>query len=399
MRKLIFWLHLGCGVVAGLVVLLMSVTGVILTYERQLLARQDRVYYAAAPANAEALPLEELARRATTGTFTPTAIILTNDPAAPAILSAGRSGRRHLNPYTGEVYAAHSDRLDQFFSTVTGWHRWFNVSGEGRNTARSITAACNLMFLFLVLSGIYLWLPAVFRWATFRMRLWFHPNARRGQARDFNWHHVFGFWAFLPLAVIVATATVFHYSWANDLVYRLAGDVPPSRAQAPGATDIENATDSDDLITALPLDSLVASAIDSGLPGDWKTLTVNLPAQTDANLTIAIDQGNGGQPQKRHTLTLDRGTGAVANWAPFSSQSPGRQARSWVRFLHTGEALGIIGQTVAGLVSFFAVLMVWTGLSMSLRRFLAFLDRNRLNATGPGSLAVNRIPTDPHRRS
>jgi uncharacterized iron-regulated membrane protein len=35
-RKTVFWIHLGTGVIVGLVVLMMSVTGVLLTYERQL---------------------------------------------------------------------------------------------------------------------------------------------------------------------------------------------------------------------------------------------------------------------------------------------------------------------------------------------------------------------------
>jgi uncharacterized iron-regulated membrane protein len=85
---------------------------------------------------------------------------------------------------------------------------------------------------------------------------------------------------------------------------------------------------------------------------------------------LAIDEGNGGQPQLRHTLTLDAYTGAVATWAPFSSQSTGQQARSWIRFLHTGEALGIVGQTIAGLVSLTSVLMVWTGLALAWRRLI-----------------------------
>ena len=45
-RKTIFWTHLVCGVAAGLVVLMMSVTGVLLTYERQMLAWADRAHYA-----------------------------------------------------------------------------------------------------------------------------------------------------------------------------------------------------------------------------------------------------------------------------------------------------------------------------------------------------------------
>jgi uncharacterized iron-regulated membrane protein len=35
-RKTVFWLHLFCGVITGIVVLIMSVTGVALTYQKQL---------------------------------------------------------------------------------------------------------------------------------------------------------------------------------------------------------------------------------------------------------------------------------------------------------------------------------------------------------------------------
>jgi uncharacterized iron-regulated membrane protein len=38
LRKIIFWLHLTAGVVAGTVILVMSVTGVLLAFERQIVA-------------------------------------------------------------------------------------------------------------------------------------------------------------------------------------------------------------------------------------------------------------------------------------------------------------------------------------------------------------------------
>ena len=44
LRTAFFWLHLTAGVVAGIIVLLMSVTGVALTYERQLIAWSDREF-------------------------------------------------------------------------------------------------------------------------------------------------------------------------------------------------------------------------------------------------------------------------------------------------------------------------------------------------------------------
>lgn len=204
----------------------------------------------------------------------------------------------------------------------------------------------------------------------------FQGNARSGQARDFNWHHVFGFWAALPLAVIVATATVFNYSWANDMVYRLAGETPPQRGQgAPSVQDVEVAPVQG---RPLALDALLARAQQQ--TSGWRTISFNLPETGAALVEFSIDQGNGGQPQKRHTLRLNAYTGETVAWLPFDSQSAGRQARSWVRFLHTGEALGLVGQTLAGLVSLAAVLMVWTGLALALRRFWRWMQRLRRSA-------------------
>jgi uncharacterized iron-regulated membrane protein len=125
----------------------------------------------------------------------------------------------------------------------------------------------------------------------------------------------------------------------------------------------------------LSYDALLARA---AAHGEWRTLTLNIPPNAEApTVRIGIDQGNGGQPHLRHTLTLDASTGAIETWAPFSSQTTGQQARSWIRFLHTGEALGLIGQTIAGLVSLTSVLMVWTGLALAWRRLVQPLLRRK----------------------
>ena len=236
-RKTVFWLHLACGVSAGIVVLMMSVTGVVLTYERQIQVWEDRSYYSAAQPGQEMMSADELiaASRELQG-FEPSTLLISSDPTAPAMLRQGRSQTQYLNPYTGQAYPAHSDSLSAFFATVRGWHRWFNMTGDNRSSARVVTGAANLMFLFLVLSGIYLWLPKIFAWATLRSRILFNRQNSNTQARDFNWHHVFGFWAAIPLLVIISTATVFNYSWANNLVYRLAGEEPPIRSSVSDET-------------------------------------------------------------------------------------------------------------------------------------------------------------------
>ena len=384
LRKILFWVHLTCGVTAGLVVLMMSVTGVLLAYERQIQAWADRTHYAEAVPGAVRQPLTTLlaAAQRERPEFQPTAVTVRNEPGAPVTFAAGRTGSLLVDPYTGAVREPGPEGLRQFFDAVEGWHRWFNVSGDGRATARQITGASNLVFLVLILSGVYLWLPRMWKWAMFRARLAFNAKNTTSKARDFNWHHVFGIWSALPLAVVVATAVVFSFPWANALVYRSVGEQPPVRGAAGGpggggpargaARNAEPEAPNGSTPQPLTYDQLFARV---EAHGDWRSLTLALPATTAARFTI--DQGNGGQPQRRHTLTLDPATGNVQAWAPFSSQSPGQRLRSWIRFLHTGEALGITGQTIAAIVSATSVIMVWTGLALAWRRLISPLFRRK----------------------
>jgi len=83
---------------------------------------------------------------------------------------------------------------------------------------------------------------------------------------------------------------------------------------------------------------------------------------------FTLDHGTGRQPQKRSQLTLSL-TGEVVRWEPFASQSMGRKLRALARFGHTGEAAGIMGQSIAGLASAGTAILVWTGFALSWRRF------------------------------
>lgn len=119
----------------------------------------------------------------------------------------------------------------------------------------------------------------------------------------------------------------------------------------------------------------------------WRTIGLRVPASNGAPVVFTIDEGSGGQPHKRGTLTLDRTTGAVVRWETFSSNSPGRRLRTILRFAHTGEVLGLGGQTIAGISSAGAVVLVYTGLALSLRRFLAWRQRGADTTTRAASAA------------
>lgn len=373
-RRILFWTHLVSGVTAGIIILIMSVSGVLLTYERQMIASADlRAASAPLPVSGPRRPIAELvaAARAALPDATPTGVQFSADSAHPVQVSFGREGTVYVNGATGTVLGRGDDATRGVFSKITAWHRWLGASDEGRDTARTITGVANLAFLVLVLSGLVLWFPRRFTRRQFRLVGWFRGGLR-GKARDFNWHNVLGIWSFAPLVVIVASGVVISYRWAGDLVYRVAGEAPPTATPRPPASGGDRVGRGGARDAAPPslehLDQLYTRA--AARVDGWRTLSLSLPASASAPVSFTIDRGTGGQPQHRATLTLDAATGAEVGWAPFDSLSPGRRARSFMRFAHTGEYFGLFGQTIAGLVTLSTVVLVWTGLALAWRRLI-----------------------------
>jgi uncharacterized iron-regulated membrane protein len=396
-RSVLFWLHLATGVVAGVVILIMCVTGVALTYEKQMLEWADqRSRSVPLPDDARPLPPETLlaAVVAADPEAAPAGITVRRDPRAPATVTVEGGRPRLVDPYTGASLGEPSPRLRGFFRTMTDWHRVIAMQGTSRATGKAITGAANLGFLFIVLSGMYLWVPRLWNRLQFTQVLWF----RRGlpsKARDFNWHNVIGIWSAIPLAIVVAGAVPISYPWAGNLVYRIAGEEPPApqggrapagpagarrpggpapageargerarggeRAEAPQRVDVTG------------LDAAWAAA-PAQVPS-WRTTSVRLAGPPTAPFVITVDEGYGGQPQYRRTLTVERATAAVVKSETFDDLGPGRRLRSWLRFAHTGEIYGIPGQTVAGLVSAGGAVLVYTGIALALRRLVAWLRR------------------------
>jgi uncharacterized iron-regulated membrane protein len=174
------------------------------------------------------------------------------------------------------------------------------------------------------------------------------------------------------LLLVILSATVFSYPWASNLVYRVWGEEPPVRGGPPRADT--GSTEFTGQPSARSLDRMLALAM--AQDASWNTLSLRLPAGQGDEVSFLLDRGDGGQPQLQSTLVLEAATGAVTRHEVFSDLSPGRRTRSIIRRLHTGEVFGLPGQTVAGLASLAAVVLVWTGLALAWRRLVQPLLRS-----------------------
>lgn len=383
-RAVFFWTHLTIGLTAGLVILLMSVTGVMLGFERQMIAWIDGAPRVVASATA-ALPLDSVLARAALPRDTVTSIVVRRDASLPITVRVREGAPVQLDPFRGDILVASgAGKGQEFFSALRRWHRWVGAQGqELRAQMKVVAGVANLVFLALVLSGLYLWWPRHWSWKRLRattLPQWHHA----GKVRDFNWHNSLGFWAAIPLALVIASAAFISFRWPGQWLDVALGNEREKVAareamRAPDAAPAaprERASDApvrvfDDAALA----EIVARAADDR--PEWAQLTITLPTGNANVVRVAVAEGNTYRPDLRWTLTMDRESAALQESTGYADLSAARKIRAWVRFGHTGEVFGITGQIIATLASAVGVLLVWTGFTLAWRRFAQWRKRRR----------------------
>lgn len=442
-RPVLFWMHLVAGLVAGLVIGIMCFTGAALAFEKDLVTWSESGARRLIPPDADAarLTLAELTKRVNEAKpdAKPAGIVLSADPRDAVAFTFGRDGALYANPYTGEVRAPASTRMHDALQVLEDWHRVLALGGDNRPVGKAINGACNIAFFFLAVSGLYLWWPRTWSRSGFKAVAVFNWKLV-GKARDFNWHNAIGLWSAPILIVLTLTALPISYRWAGNLIYQLAGEEPPAVPGAPGGnatttpptregpSSSEIKPPSPD---ARPLDrEALIARVQQQFP-DWQTITfrlaspqrgvavtptggaATLPREDSASkperqerpasgrtrsavqpVTLIVKTPGSWPRTATATLTLNPYTGEMLKAEGFSNLTTGRQIRTWTRFLHTGEALGVGGQLVAGLACLGGCFLVYTGFALAFRRFFA---RKAPTAPMVSRFSLSKEPPTPLR--
>jgi uncharacterized iron-regulated membrane protein len=333
LRAALFWMHLAVGVVAGLFILNMAASGILIAYSKQITALvesgQKRV---SPPPGAKLLDVETLVAKVQTAQPRTrlSGVVLYADPSASAMFYVGRGNNvLYADPYTGEIKGDGNKPVRGFFQFVTSWHRWLALEGTARPIGQVITGTVAIAFFVLVLTGLVLWLPR--QWSRLRLNQGtILDPALRGKPRDWNWHNVVGLWSAPLLLLVTMTAVIMSHDWATDLLYRLTGNpVPPHRQERP--RNGEGVASNLDLSGLNPLWAQAETKVP-----DWHSISLRISSSPDAPASFFIDRGDGSRPDTVAQLSLDRETGEVVRWQPYANQNagqsiPGRLAGFWVK--------------------------------------------------------------------
>ena len=381
LRQVLFWPHLVAGLSAGIFIAIMSFTGAALTLEDSVVEGLERDCREVVPPvpTPPRLSIDEVlarVRQARPGAQ-PSSVTEYPDPGLALSVGLGRGASVYVNPYTGELRDPSATRARAFFDHLEEWHRWLGTSNEHRAVGRALTGASNFVFLLLTQTGLYLWWPRKWTWRTVRPTLWF-KRGLQGKARDFNWHNVTGFWLLPLIIVLTATGVFSSFKPVSDLLFTLTGSTPPT---APGPFPATPVPVPPPPAGAQPLglEPLFATARQQS--PSWESLTLRLPVKDAQALTFSVRE-HGAWPLFASTqVAVDPFTAQVLHRESFGDYGLGRRLRTWIRFLHTGEALGVPGQFVAAITSLGGLLLVWTGFALSWRRF--FPRRTRPTSPAP----------------
>jgi uncharacterized iron-regulated membrane protein len=124
----------------------------------------------------------------------------------------------------------------------------------------------------------------------------------------------------------------------------------------------------------------IALIVKQQVPG-WNSITIDLPESQARTVNVSIDTSVGGQPEKASQLVINRQSGRIETVKRFTDSNLGSKLRAWARFTHTGEEFGLVGETIAALACLGAVMLVWTGFSMAIRRALRSIARSKKTAS------------------
>lgn len=222
-KQIIGFLHLWSGLISGLIVFVIAITGCLYTFKEEI---QDMTqsYRAVASLDQACLLPSELQKIAQAQL--PNKLLHAvkyNEPGKSTEVIFYKFGESYyhtiyLNPYTGEVLKV-NDNNQGFFAFVMQGH--FNL-WLPLEVGQPIVSVAVLVFVFLLVSGIVLWFPEQKRFIKQSLTVAWNSSTR-WKRKNYDLHVVVGFYLSIFALVLALTGLVWGFEWFAQGLYQSAG--------------------------------------------------------------------------------------------------------------------------------------------------------------------------------
>lgn len=364
-RKINNWLHLWLGLVSGMIVFIVCMTGCVWVFNEEITAMLEPETRIGRQSKAVIMPsqLMQIAKAEYPGMKISYA---TYQQGRAIYLGLGErrgpSATIKINPYTGDVVGKkiHKRGETDFFRWVLNGHRFLWMPFE---IGRPVVNYGTLVFVVLLITGLVWWYPKKWSKSTVDKSFKIKWNGTFKRV-NLDLHNVLGFYSLLFLLAIALTGMVYGIKWYSEGLYWVTsgGGSLPGREREMGSDSLmagkffspEQAMDKawNNVITRHPKSQ-----------GFYYSFPDTTKASSPIFVTVYPNSGqfynNIGYTFDQHTLKeLPRGK---VYGERFDEAGFGTKLRKMNYDIHVGSILGFPGKVLAFLASLIGASLPVTG--------------------------------------
>lgn len=373
-KKVAYWLHLWIGMVSGIIVFIVCITGAIWALNIYGWVGEDKLDDIKIESNSRQLlkpsQLSEIAEDILG--VKPTYVSYAKD--APVRVGSYGKGKRVsalLDPYDGTLIDGQDLKLNEpkgkqefnFWNFIRQGHRALWLPWD---IGRPIVNYGTLSFVIVLITGLVIWFPKSKKAA--KNRLWFNWKKNTSTKRKlFDLHSVLGFYICFILLAIACTGMVWGLNWWSEGLYKMTSggkDLPEWGATQSDTLRIDTA-----MTPAIGVDYIFDKLMSENPSAQG--FSFNYPDEEDNASTISATVS----PEKDVYYNSDRYTfdryslKEITVDGPYSGKYKDASFADKLRRMNYEIHIGTIGGTPGRLLAFFGALF---GASLPLTGFYIF---------------------------
>ncbi|KEO75375.1 PepSY-associated TM helix domain-containing protein [Anditalea andensis] len=363
-RKFFNDIHLWTGLISGLVIIAVCLSGTIYVYNSEIREWSNRELHSVNDPGTSRKAADELyniIKDADLGTVTSISIPTDLNRSVQVNVRAEGDKSRfgtsyYLNPYSGEILgnSKEATRTDEFMGYMFSLHRWLLLDrieepliGElpNRQLGSYISGTATILFTIGVLTGLVIWFPQKLKTWRQGLKVKWNANWKR---LNYDLHNTFAFYSLIFLLIMGATGPFWSFPWYRDGWQKLWGTYqeapanpgprgggPGPRGGGPGSMAAGEAPAD---VPLLPLDTYIAAA-ETVLPykGDYR---IGIPNQPNGKVTINKNRTGFFAPSAGDRVDLDIATAAVQELDIFREKPVNERISRSIKALHVGDVYG-----------------------------------------------------------
>ena len=341
-------LHLWLGLLTGVIVFIVAVTGCIYVFHEEI---KDAIYdyRFVEEKTTEYLPpskIKENVQQLYPGT-TDDFVIYTgkNRPVAVYGLYKETPYYFYLNPYSGEFLYA-QDFTKDFFEIVKSLHMYLLLPEE---IGRQVVGISTLIFILMLITGVILWWPKKLKNLKKSLKVKWNARWRR---LNYDLHNISGFYLHILAIIVAITGLYFSYDWVSDGIYYL-GNLGEDVASDHHVEDIEQKPE----ISGNPVDIAFYQTLD--LEPDYDMYFVWTEGDHHPVVTGAYPESLNFDHQSNFYFHPQ--SAELLQKQFYSDKSTGMKLQEMSYGIHTGQFFGMPGKIIAFILSIFVASLPVTG--------------------------------------